>query len=204
MIKNSRYGQFRHSDYCVSYLGMAVLLLFSVASIIVDLSWIFIAFPIVLVVFWLLSILMPHRERFIVDHDTITIFRGKNTYTITLPSELILVISYADIAPLFAVRTAARGQTHILRDKYAVSILHETTPETVLEALHRNHLQTYTTSTIQNVFDDFHYIYGFVCNQTLLNQILHNRKCTLIIPASLLPKMSIDAIVANMYVDEDC
>ena len=203
-MQNYRYGKFCFWDYWTSWVGLVVLTLFAIASIILDLSVIFVMFPLVYAAVWLWSILLPHREQFTVDSDAITVFRGNKTLKIVLPTELILIISCADIAPLFATRTATRGQTHILKDKYAVSILQKMPTETVLESLHRNYLRTYTMSTILNSFDSSHFIYSFVCDQSLLNQILANRKCLMIIPKSLLEETYVNTSAVDVYVDICC
>jgi len=201
-MKNRRLGEFRFCDYCVSWIAIALLLLFCISSIVLDLSFLFVIFPTVYAVVWLGVILVPHREQFVMSGDSVTVFSGKKKQTICLPSELTLVLSYADVCPPFAMRTAVGNQTHILKDKFAVSILQKMTVEVALEALHRNRIQKYTTSRIQTVFDDYRYIYSFVCNQSLFDELIANRKCLLIIPESLSEVISFDPNIVNVYIDE--
>lgn len=202
-MKNCRYGKFRFSDYWISWIGIMIMTLFSVLFIILDPSIISV-FPMAYATVWLWSILWPHREKFTLDNGTITVFKRNKVSYIILPTELTVIISLADIAPLFAVRTATREQTHVLSDKYAVSILQKMPTETVLESLHRNHLRTYSMSTIRNSFDDARFIYSFACDQSLLNRILENRKCSMIIPQSLLEEISINTRVVDVYIDTCC
>lgn len=200
-MKNRRFGKFRLRDYCISWISIVLLLLFSIASTVLELSFLFVIFPIVYAVIWLGIILLPHREQFAINSDSITVFLGKKTQTIRLPSELTLVVSYADICPPLAMRTAVGNQTHILKDKFAVSILQKMPVDVALESLHKNRVQKYTTSRIQTVFDDHRYIYSFVCNQSLLDELIANRECLLIIPESLFNVISFDPSIMNVHID---
>ena len=196
-----RYGKFRHGDYCISWVGIAVLLFFSIGSIMLKLSFLFVVFPLVYAVVWLWVILAPHREKFIMCDHSITVLLGKKTRTIILPSELTLVVSYADVCPPLTLRTAIENQTHILKDKYAVSILQKMPLDVAIEALHRNQIHNYTTSIVQRVFDDYRYIYGFVCNQSQIDRLIANQNCLLIIPESLQEKISVDQSIVDVHID---
>lgn len=202
-MKNRRFGKFRLRDYCISWISIVSLLLFSIASTVLELSFLFVIFPIVYAVILLGVILLPHREQFAINSNSITVFLGKKTQTISLPSELTLVVSYADICPPLAMRTAVGNQTHILKDKFAVSILQKMPVDVALESLHKNRVQKYTTSRIQTVFDDHRYIYSFVCNQSLLDELIANRECLLIIPESLFNVISFDTSIMNVHIDTE-
>lgn len=203
-MKYYRYGVFRPGDYCMSWVGMVVLPFFSIASIVLDLSFLLVIFPTVYAMAWLWVILAPHREQFVICNDSITALFGNKTHTIILPSELTLVVSYADICPPLTKRTAVGKETHILKDKYAISILQKTPVDVAIEALHRNHVQTYTTSIIQTVFDDYRYIYSFVWNQSPFDKLIANRKCQLIIPESLVGRIPVDPSIMNVHIDMGC
>lgn len=197
-----RYGRFKISDYWMSLVAITVLVVFAFASIMLKLSILFVFFPLIYAFVWLWVILASTCERFTLCDDTIVVSRGKQSHTITLPLELTLVISYADICPPLARRTAFGKQTHILKQKYAVSILRRMPLEDTLEALHRNYVQIYTTSTIQTVFEGYLYIYGFVCNRSLLAQLTNNRRCHLIIPESLSALVGVDWIGTRVHIDK--
>lgn len=200
-MKYYRYGKYRPSDYFISWVGIAVLLLFSIGSIILKLSFLFIVFPLVYAVIWLWAILAPYREKFIMSDNSITVLLGKKTRTIILPSEITLVVSYADVCPPLTLRTAIGNQTHILKDKYAVSILQKMPLDVALETLHRNQIHNYTTSIVQRVFGDYRYIYSFVCNQSQIDRLIANRNCLLIIPESLQEKVSVDQSIVDIHID---
>jgi len=197
-----RLGTFRFGDYYTSWIAIVLLLLFSIASVVLELPFLFVIFPLMYVVIWLGAVLVPHCEQFTISSDVISVFWGKKKRTIHLPSELTLVISYIDVCPPLTVHTASGNQTHILKDKFAVSILKQMPVEDVLESLHRNYIHKYTTSSIRTVFDSYNYIYSFACNQSLLDALIANRKCLLILPESLAKLVSFDNSIVNVYIDQ--
>lgn len=200
-MKNRRLGKFRFCDYCTSWFSIILLLLFSIASIVLELPFLFVFFPSMYAVIWLGALLVPHCEHFCISGDSITRFYGKRTQTIPLPLELTLVVSYVDVCPPLAMHTAIENQTHILKDKFAVSVLQQMPVEVALETLHRNHVQKYTTSNIRTVFGDYRYIYSFVCNQSLFDALIANRKCLLIVPESLSKVLSFETSIENVIID---
>ncbi len=200
-MKHRRLGKFRFCDYCISWITIVLLLLFSIASIVLELPFLLAIFPSMYAIIWIVAILAPQCEQFTISGDSITVFGGRQTKAIQLPAELTLIVSYADICPPFTIRTAVGNQTHILKDKYAVSILQKMPVEVALEGLHRNHIKKYTTSRIRTVFDDYRYIYSFVCNQSLLTDLIDNRKYSLIVPESLSMEISFESGIENMYID---
>ena len=111
------------------------------------------------------------------------------------------MVSHADVCPPLAMHTDMGNKTHILKDKVAVSILQKMPVEVVLDVLHRNYVRKYTTSRIRTVFDDYRYIYSFVCNQSLLDALIANRKCLLILPESLSKGMTFELSADNVVID---
>lgn len=201
-VKNYRYGVFNPKDFCLSWFGIVALLIFAIASFILNLSLLFIVFPIIYSLIWLWAIVTPYREQFVICEDSITMFRGKTRSQILLPCELTLIVSCADICPPLAIRTPIGNQTHILKNKCAVSILKKIPLDITLEKLHRVGSK-YTTSTIQTAFDNCCYIYGFVCDQNMLDTLMSNRDCSLIIPESLVSELSFDSHRVNVYIDRN-
>ena len=88
-----------------------------------------------------------------------------------------------------------------MKGKYAISILQKMPLDEALKALHSNYIQKYTNNTIETVFSDCRYIYSFVCCQSLLDELLTNRKCLLIIPESLSKVISFEPSIENVYID---
>ena len=199
-MKNYRFGKFRFGDYLMSWVSIVLLLFFSVASIIFELSPLFIFFPAIFAGIWFLIILLPQFEKFVIDDNSIVIERFRKKETIILPYNVILIVSYADICPPLAIRTVGGNETHILKNKIAISILYDMPIDDVLVNLHKNFLSKYTSSTIQMVFNNNQFIYSFVYDQFMFNKLITNRNCKLIIPESLLHKFDID-LCKNFYVD---
>ncbi len=203
-MKHYRYGKFRAGDYRGSWSSIAILLIMAIAGIQLDVSILLDIFPIAYAVVWLWAIFAPNQEQFVLSEDSITVFFWKKTDTILLPPELTLIVSCVDICPPLAVRTAFGNETHILKNKFAVSILQKMPLEVVLEALHRNYVRKYTTSMIQRVFDEYLFLYSFVCGQSLFDQLIANRKCLVIIPASLSEEITFDPGIVDVYIDPKC
>lgn len=199
-IEYRRYGNFRLSDYIATWIGIAVLLTFAIAGYILELPIIIVVFPLIYAVITLWAIISPNCECFSIDGSVITARKGKKVQKITIPAELTLVISYADISPPLVKRTAIGNKTHILKDKYAISVLRKMPIESTLVCLHRNHVLKYTTSMIKDIFEH-QFVYSFVCNQTLLDNITQNKECFAIVPESLVDKIPAISQKINIYID---
>lgn len=200
-MKYYRYGKFVLSDYYTSFAVTATYLILAFISIVFRFSLLFSILLMTCAVIRMLVILVPNCEKFILGDDSITTFVGKKTNKIMIPLEMTLVVSYADICPPLATRTAIGNATHILKGKYAVSILCKMPLNAALEVLHRNYMRKYTTSTIQTALDECCYIYSFVCNQSQLDRLIANKNCQLIVPESLLGMVSFNPNAVDVYVD---
>lgn len=198
-----RYGAFHLSDYRGSWAVIAGYLTFAIVDSIAEGSILFIVIPIIFAVIRLWSIISPNCERFSIDGSVITARKGKRVEKITIPAEITLVISHADISPPLSVRTPYGNETHILKDKYAITILSETRVESILERLHQYCLKSkYTTSIIEYMFG-FQFVYSFVCDQELLVNVMQNRECSIIIPESFVEKIPIIKQASNVYIDPE-
>lgn len=200
-MRYKRLGKFRFGDYYSSWVSIVILLLFSTVSMMIELPFLFVIFPSLYAIIWFGIILFPHSEQFTINSDSISVFKGGQTKIIHLPAELTLIVSYADVCPPLTIRTAFGNQTHILKDRFAVSILQKMPVEVALETLHQNRIQKYTTSSIRTVFDDYRYIYSFVCDQFLVDALLDSKKCFLIVPESLSKVIAFESSVENVYID---
>lgn len=202
-MENRRYGKFRLIDYCESWIVILILLIYTAIGFILQQSALSVM-NVILMVFaliWIWKIVSPNLERFSIKDDKIIVRKGKSKREISISSELCLIISYADICPPLSKRISFRDNTHILNGRYAVTILKKMQIETVLERLHQVQITKYTTSTIETFFDGELYIYSFVCNHELLDQLLNGRECDLIIPESLLKKVDFELSYENIYID---
>ena len=199
-MKNRRLGRFRFGDYFFSWFSIVILLLFSVASLILKLSLLFVVFPLAYAIIWFGTILIPYFEQFSINGNYISVFWGKKTETIHLPGECTIIISYADVCPPLTVRTSWENQTHILKGKFAISILEKMPLEEILEKLHQNRISKYTTSTIKTRFYD-RFIYSFVGNQCLFDSLTNDKKFFLIVPESLSDVIHFDSYMEKLYMD---
>lgn len=195
-----RYGKFRFGDYWGSWEVILIFIFGSIACFMFGDSIILSIYPIICAVVRLSSILLPNRERFSIDGDIITIKIGKKIRQKTIPKDAVLVISQVDIRPPLSGRSAVEKQTHILKDKYAVSILQNMSLESALHYLHLDYAQEYTTSMIEDHFV-YRCLYSFVFDEDLLNRLLYDKEYLVIIPESLADKVSIDRQKVKTYID---
>mgnify|MGYP001638019636 FL=1 len=121
--------------------------------------------------------------------------QGKRTHEILLPSNIVLVISQADIRDTFSV------QSYLLRNKYAVSLLHSDPLEEVLQILHANRAKKYTNSSIEAASTHF-LLYSFVYNEYAFTQILKHGVSKVIIPESLVNQIDLSAFECSVFIDE--
>lgn len=201
---HKRYGEFRITDYKTSWMGLGLMTIFIVACLLLQLPVIYIVVPIVYSVALINSILSPNREYFKIINDIIKVKKGKKERTIKIPKEFSLIISPVDICPPLSVRTAVGNKTHILKDKYAVSILMRMDVEEILDRVHKGYIKRYTTSTIKNAFEEYKYFYSFVCDDILLNELLRERKANILIPKSIYDKVLLENKDLEIFIDSEC
>lgn len=198
----SRYGKFRFGDYWGSWLAIIVYLTLVAMPVKLDISIWYCFVPAACAVVRLWAIIARNCERFAIGEDSITVSKWGKKQVIALPTQLTLVISYADICPSLATQSAFGRKTHVLKDKYAISIIRKMPLHCALARLHGFYMRKWwTTSGIQDIFQEYTFFYSFVCSQTLLEKLLANRDCLLIVPESLSEKVSVDSGKANVYMD---
>lgn len=163
-----------------------------------------IIFPLIFSAVLVWSVLSPNREQFAISKNIITVVKGRKPIQVEIPLKVTLIISYADICPPFARRSATSmaKQSYSLRGKYAVSILQKMPLEFTLQRLHQNLAKRYTNSSIQNDFGN-KFIYSFVCDQILLNQLLDCWHCFVVIPKSLTNKVFLNSQLIEVFIDPD-
>ena len=196
-----RYGKFRLRDYTSAWLVIVFLFVLVVVGFLTDTQFYLLIWPLLLLMIMAWSIYMPNSERFLISGDTITIMHGRKKQKVSIPSEPTLVVSYADVCPPMAKRMGYGNQTYMLKGRYAISILQKIPFETALAQLHLNYTRKYTNSTVEERFDESLYVYSFVGNQEMLDKLLANRNCQIIIPETLLNQISIDLHRINVYID---
>ena len=199
-MKYRRYGKFRFRDYSSTLFGVVFLFVLVVVGFLTDTQFYLLIWPLLLIIIMIWSIYSANRECLLILGDTITIMRGRKNKKVSIPSEPTLVVSYADVFP-FAKHVSYGNNTYMLKGRYAISILEKMPLETVLARLHQNHTFKYTASTVELSFDESLYVYSFVGNQELLDKLMSNRNCQIIIPETLLNQIPIDLHQTNIYID---
>ena len=195
-----RYGKFRFRDYTYLWIVGVVLILFSIMLVIFRLNLLLVIFPIVYSVTLMLSIIIPNSEEFCIQNRILTMKKIGTTRNVTLPENITLVISLADISPPFANRLGVNRQTHILNDKYTISILQDVNLDQWNNKAHKNYVKQYTDSVVRLLFDDYRYIYSCVCDNELIDYFINNHNCLVIVPNSLKDKINLPSNI-NVYID---
>ena len=200
-MKYRRYGKFRFSDYTSAWLVIVFLFVLVVVGFLTDTQFYLLIWPLLLLMIMAWSIYKPNSERFLISGDTITIMQGRKKQEVSIPSEPTLVVSYADVCPPLAKRVSYGNQTYMLKGRYAISILQKIPLEIAIVRLHENYTRKYTNSTVEACFDEHLYVYSFVGNQEIVDKLIANNKCQIIIPESLLSQLPINLNQINAHID---
>ena len=200
-MKYRRYGKFYFSDYISTWFAIAFLFVLVVDGFFTDIKFYLLIWPLLFIFIMAWSIYKPNREYFCISGDTITIIQGRKKHTVSIPVEPTFIVSYADVSSPLAKRLSRANQTYILKGRYAISILQKLPLETVVERLHKNHTSKYMTSTVEECFNENSYVYSFVCNQEILDKLLSDRNCQIIIPESIRNQISIDLQRIKVHID---
>lgn len=196
-----RYGKFCFRDYISSWFAIAFLCILVGIGVLTEIQVYLLIWPLFLISIMVWSIYKPNSERFLIVGDAIIVIQGGKKHELSIPSEITLIVSYADVCSPLAKSVSYGNQTHMLKGRYAISILQKIPLETVFERLHQNYTQKYTNSIVEACFDEYLYVYSFVGNQEMLSKLLANRNCQIIIPESLVNQVSIDLHQMNVHVD---
>jgi len=198
-MEYNRYGKFRARDYFSAWLAIIVYLLIVIFNL-KDAPFYLLALPIILSVDTAWSVYAPNRERFSIIGNMIIAKKGRRKMEITIPSEPTLIVSYVDICPPMEKRVGSL-KSYVLKDRYAISIIQKMKLEDVLVHLHEKYVKKYSNETIEASFSRDCFFYSFVCEGDLLNKVLQNRQCLLIIPESLSEKIVFNSEAENVYID---
>lgn len=204
-MKYKRLGNFRFGDYCGTWVAAAFMLSFSVISILYK-QYFFSFLAAVYAMIRIVKILADGFERFSITQDNIIAYRFGKSNAIPLPEKVVLVFSDTDVCPPLAIRTFYENRTHILKDRYSVTVLKNMPIDCVIERIHRGLIKRYTTSTIQNSIEEYNYIYSFVFTPSMLENLTAGRKCTLLIPEPLYEEISSECRLdtASVCIDRNC
>lgn len=190
----NRYGKLCWKDYKFTLASIGGFVLLAIVNLALSLPLLYSISPLAFAIIWTILIVRPHMERFAVGDYSIYVHQGKRTHEILLPSNIVLVISQADIRDTFSV------QSNLLRNKYAVSLLHSDPLEEVLQILHANRAKKYTNSTIDATFTQS-FIYSFVYDKDALAQILKHGVSMVIIPESLVDQVDCSIFECSVFID---
>lgn len=190
-----RFGRFQFKDYWSSWVGISILCFISITGLCLKMNPFISSFPIILSLIWILIILFPYRECFQIDGSVISVTKGRELRQIEITENTTLVISYTYPHALYGLKSL-----NILKNKYSLSFVSDSSVDDILGRLHKSYPIIYTNSNIESAFN-YQFLYSFVCDQATLDQILNNGSYTLIIPESLKNHFTVNSNSVTKYID---
>lgn len=175
-----RYGKLNADDYIFIFLPGGVIIAASLFLLMIgdDTSLLYSYVGLVIGISLIAAAIFPRLERYSISEDKICISRGLASGEISLPVEMLIIISDADLA------SNPAAKFRVLHGRCAVTILHKLPIEFVLHKIHKNHSTWYTNATIEATCAS-EYVYSYVVEENMLGDLLSERNCTVIIPESL-------------------
>lgn len=197
VMKKRRYGKIRLRNYSLQLMLIGALWIMGVIALFINaLVECSIFFGIVLLS--LLYLFYPYFETFQISDNVIVTNKFLFSSKIIIPDKTIVIISKADVIYPLSV------QSVLLKDRYAVSILKDMPLETALNMLHGKYKSQflYTNGTVERRAG-YNFVYSFVLEKELIEKVLNNTICTVIIPESIKDNIVIENSETNIYVDLD-
>ena len=115
------------------------------------------------------------------EGNQILICASNREKQIELPEDLVIVLSELDLHERMGSYSFG-GEC-----QYFATIAKDVTGEEVWQTLHAKKIKKkYTASYVDSKLA-YDYVYSFVCDKALLRQVLKDRNCYVILPASLKP-----------------
>lgn len=200
-MKNKRYGKIKLKNHLSNCFFDLSFLLFGMIGIAVGADLICIAIFFSFAIFDVIQILLAYQEKFEVNQGTIFVYKNRKIETINLPSKVTVVISCADMCTELAKRIELTSEAHMLKDDIAISLLEDISVEKVIKRLHDNGACLYTNCSVEFELNQ-NFVYSFLYNQSVLEEVLQNKNYSLIIPEKLLHKIDTKKLKGDIYIDK--
>lgn len=200
-MKYRRYGKIRLKNHLSNCFFDLFFLLFGIAGIAIGTSKTSSVVFIGIAIFDVIHTSIPYREKFLVNQETVIVYKKRKNKSIHIPSKVTVVISYADMCTDLAKRVTLYNSTYMLKGEWAISLLKDVPLEKVIERLHRKGAWRYTNCWVEELLKQY-FVYSFVCNQSMLEDILRNKDFTLIIPETLLGMIDTKNLKGDIYIDK--
>jgi hypothetical protein len=200
-MKYRRYGKFRLKNHLSNCFVVMFFLLSGIIGITMGKAVISGAVFIGVSIVNVICTLIPYREKFSVNPMSIMFCKGKVIKEIFFPIKMTVIISYADMTTDLAKRVTLVNNTYILKGDWSVSLLEDVAVDQVIEKLHGNGAWRYTNCWVEYLLKQ-NFIYNFVCNQSMLEEVLCDKNYTLIIPETLLHMIDTKKLKGDIYIDK--
>lgn len=190
--KHMRYGKCRLRDIWIYWVSAILLLIALMCNIIIgkQYSVSIVAFVILFIMYALYF--RKYFECFELDGRHIV----TSSERIDIPNDVYLLFSITQI------RIIEGGAQQFLKHKISVSIITSSNISADLQMLHKNCRYLYSNLSIADVFKS-RFIYSFVYDPEIVNQIINSCNATLVIPESLKKDIDFDENCTNILIDAD-
>ena len=177
----TRYGKMQTRDYLFAWIVMVLMLMMGIGSFFVEVEvW----YPMLLIaipIFWFVGVRRAYQEKFSLEEDHILIQNGNSEKQIELPKDVVIVLSELDLHERMG-SCSIGGQC-----QYFATVAKEVTGSEAWNTLHAKKIKKKYTASYVDKRLAYDYVYSFVCDKALLRQVVKDRKCYVIMPASLKP-----------------
>ena len=200
-MKYTRYGKIKLKNHLSNCFFDLFFLLFGMIGIVNEISIICGIIFVSIAMFDMIHTLLPYKEKFLVNQDTIFVYKNRKIKSLKIPSKVIVVISYADMCTDLAKRVTLYNSTYMLKDDFAISLLKDISVEKVVKRLPDNRAWRYTNCWVEHLLNQ-NFVYSFVCNQSMLEEVLQNKNYSLILPETLLHKIDTKKLKGDIFIDK--
>jgi len=182
-------------NFGADLIGLTCLLCMSVAGLFLRIGALRCILCGIVCVCCLLSIFLPHSERFTIQRNSIRTYRLGYASEIEMPRSCTLILSDAGLGVPFSI------QSYRLKDRYAISILRDISQERILQILHANRAQNYTNATIERDFPAY-FVYSCVYDRDILARLLEQGAARIIVPAKLADRFDLSMSKCEILADQ--
>lgn len=198
---NLRYGRINFKD--LKKFILLIVLLLTPIPVLFKSDYCIIYCSIILCVTFLLFHLLNKQisEKFCLEKNVLTILNGSKLRQKIIPNRILIIVSHPDICLPFSFYNGITEGTQILKDRYAVTILTDRDPNETINRIHKKFRIKYTTSTLQNTFYEYEYIYSFVCTEELFRELTAETEYAVILPNQFNQFLENNDCNQKIYVD---
>lgn len=199
-----RYGKFSFR----AYSNWTIFLVIAFSILLMQKKVVF-AHAIAVLAIMALFCVFTHYEWYQINNNSIEVKRLFSQKSVSLPSDLILIIAKTTVLSWPLKRLRDLRNTIHFDDRFMVCIIGNATVQETIKIMHRTNLKKdvrFSNEVVKelfrtNTYSDF--LYSFVYEPDQLQKLIENHNCQIILPKSLKNKVNLDHIKIPIYLDEE-